>query len=797
VDIVVKKIEINRQTGEDKCIGSQTCPNLKFFKMPIMVRSKYCSLKPIYSAQERVNNGECEYDQGGYFIINGGEKVIVAQERMATNFVYCYQKKMVSQYSWEAEVRSFLEGVSEKPKCFTIRLFNEKKRKDKGLRCRLPYLKEDIPLIILFRALGFVEDKIILELICHDLEDPQMIDLLRPTFSEFKRGENEADLSPDIALNYIGKRTNLAHGSELQKRINHGRQLLEKMLLPHLGIHDSNKKGFFIAYMVNRLLSAVLHRATEDDRDHYGKKRLELVGMLMCDLFRQKFKNFKKEFQKKFSESMFEKRKNMYLEELMTKSRELTNGMTYALATGNWGNKHINMKCGVAQVLNRQNFFATLSHCRRVNQPISKQRKCAKPRQLHSTHWGMICPSETPEGQSCGLIKNLALMAVVSVGETTEELDEILDNLGMENLSELNASNVIGKTKVFVNGCWMGIHGEPQKLLKQLKGCKRSGIIPREVSIVRDFINKEIKIYTDAGRVQRTLFIVEDNKLLIKKSHIAELDKHDFEWLIKQGYIEFLDVEEEETSFIALNFQCLEEAQKKCYNYTHCEINSCMILGVCASIIPFSDHNQSPRNTYQSGMGKQAMGVYATNYNARMDTLSYVLYYPQKPLCCTRSMDFMHFSDLPSGINAITAIACFTGYNQEDSIIMNQSSIDRGLFRSIFFRTYKSEQNKLKGEEFCQPSSNTKELRISKYNKIDIDGFAKPGTRVYGNDIIIGKQVKEEGEDRPQDISIGLRESENGMIDNVMISTDKEGYKFVKVKTRSVRRPQIGDKFAR
>lgn len=244
--------------------------------------------------------------------------------------------------------------------------------------------------------------------------------------------------------------------------------------------------------------------------------------------------------------------------------------------------------------------------------------------------------------------------------------------------------------KVFVNGNWFGCHRNANELVQSIKDMRRTYTIPKEISIIRDITTKEIKFFTDAGRVQRPCFIVDNNKLKIKKRHIPLLigGKLDFEDLLKEGFVEFLDVEEEETAMIAMTLQDLNSEKANVYHYTHCEIHASMILGVCASIIPFPDHNQSPRNTYQSAMGKQAMGVYTSNYQLRMDTLAHVLYYPQKPLVATKSMDFLHFKELSSGCNSTVAIATYTGYNQEDSIMLNQSAIDRGFFRSVFFRTY-------------------------------------------------------------------------------------------------------------
>ena len=478
------------------------------------------------------------------------------------------------------------------------------------------------------------------------------------------------------------------------------------------------------------------------------------------------------------------------------------------------------LKTGVAQVLQRLTFMSSLSHLRRLNTPLEKTGKITKPRQLHNTHWGMLCPAETPEGQACGLVKNLSLMAFVSVGTPSKNLD--LDSLpDYQNISEVTPEIIRGKSKIFVNGSWVGISNYPEKIMERLKNLRRKGKISKEISIVNNFMDKEIRIYTDSGRSLRPLFIVEKYKdennkdisrLKITKQNIQDLSdkKKNFDDLISNGIIEYLDVEEEESSMIAMKPDDLIRNENYCSTYTHCEIHPAMILGVSASIIPFPDHNQSPRNVYQSAMGKQAIGIYSTNFNMRMDTLSYLLFYPQKPLVTTQSMEFLKFKDLPAGINAIVAIMCYTGYNQEDSVIMNQSSIDRGLFRSAFFRTYISEQrfeSKLREEKFERPDKNkTRKRRGGNDTKLDVEGIISPGTKVRGGDIIIGKTGKIMNEDSDEennspnrdrtDLSEAMRPSEEGTIESVMLTTNREGNTICKVKCRSVRVPQIGDKFA-
>jgi len=793
-------------------------------KIPIMIRSKYCSLNNKTDIQ-RIELRECEFDQGGYFIIGGGEKVIVAQERMATNFVYVFNKKEQSGFSWQAEVRSSLDGSNRPPVQFAVKIAkkNTHMQNDLGglITARIPYIKSDVDIVILFRALGLESDKDIIDYIVFDESDNSFKELLRPSIELFSSDYKDKD----ECLEYLGNRATKGTADSREKRIKRAEEILRKDMLSHVSIERGaeSKKAFFIGYMIYRLGNCALGRAFGDDRDHYGKKRLDMSGVLLTGIFRQYFRNFLKSVESNIRDKLKnDKTGRINLEDVFD-TNIITNGMKYALATGNWGKNRVGvvLKTGVAQVLQRLTFMSSLSHLRRLNTPLEKTGKITKPRQLHNTHWGMLCPAETPEGQACGLVKNLSLMAFVSVGTPSKliqrDLDEIPD---FQKLSELSPESIRGKSKIFINGSWVGITNNPEDIMERLVGQRRKACISKEISIVNNFMNKEIRIYTDSGRSLRPLFVVEkyknennetSSKLKITKQNIRDLtdQKMKFDDLVDNGVIEFLDVEEEESSMIAMKITDLVNNRHYCTTYTHCEIHPAMILGVAASIIPFPDHNQSPRNVYQSAMGKQAIGIYSTNFNMRMDTLSYLLFYPQKPLVVTQSMEFLKFKALPAGINAIVAIMCYTGYNQEDSVIMNQSSIDRGLFRSAFFRTYTSEQrieSKLKNEQFEVPDRRqVSKYRMGNYGKLDCEGLIPPGTKVRGDDIIIGKtgliQYDEDDEKagiikRKTDLSEAIRPSEEGTIESVMLTTNRSGYTIAKVKCRSVRIPQIGDKFA-
>ena len=628
--------------------------------------------------------------------------------------------------------------------------------------------------------------------------------------------------SKDVALDFIGKRGSTM-GVTKDKRIEYARQILQKETLPHVGTSEfcETKKAYFIGYIVHKLLMSAIGARRPDDRDHYAQKRLDLAGPLLGQLFRQLFRKLSKDVQR-YGQKCIDEGKE-FSPIAAVKHKTISTGLKYAIATGNWGQQKSapgSVRAGVSQVLNRLTFTSALSHLRRMNTPVGREGKLAKPRQLHNTHWGIVCPAETPEGQAVGLVKNLALMAYISVGSPSEPVLEFLEEWSVENLEEVQPSSIPMATKVFVNGAWVGIHHDPDKLVKTLRAIRRAVEgITAEVSIVRDIQGRELRIFADAGRCCRPLFIVNDQKLEIKKHHIMQLQRKEetefaFHQCIRNGLIEYIDTEEEETTMIAMSLSDLRP-DNVMYRYTHCEIHPSMILGICASIIPFPDHNQSPRNTYQSAMGKQAMGVYITNYQLRMDTLAHVLYYPQKPLGITRSMSYLHFRELPAGINATVGICCYSGYNQEDSVIMNQSSIDRGFFRSVFYRSYRDEEKKsnwidVEGKEACErfekPNPETVDgLRRGDYSKLDDDGLVPPGTRVSGDDIIIGKTApRQPGEEMDptqakftrRDKSTALRSSEAGYVDQVLLTTNQEGHKFVKVRVRSVRIPQIGDKFA-
>ena len=385
--------------------------------------------------------------------------------------------------------------------------------------------------------------------------------------------------------------------------------------------------------------------------------------------------------------------------------------------------------------------------------------------------------------------------------------------------------------KIFINGDWNFVHGKPKEIYDMLIKMRRHGAIHIYTSITWNREYKELYINTDYGRILRPLLIIEDHKLKITDKMIDELKNNKITWEdlliskeivdckcdtngLKSSCIEYIDVSEADTCMMAMTIEDLKKNKKEnkyFYNYTHCEIHPAMILGALVTNIPFSNHNQAPRNLFQGAMGKQSLGVYATNFRNRMDTMAHILHYPQKPIVNTRSSDFVHSNEIPAGQNAIVAIACYTGYNQEDSLIFNKSAVDRGLFTSTYFRTYREEEKKnqttLEEEKFGKPHKYnedgtllTSAMKAGSYDKLGENGFIKENVEVKKGDIIIGKTTPIKGagigEPKFKDSSVAIKKNDSGIIDKVYTNKNGDGYRFCKVRIRNDRQPIIGDKFA-
>lgn len=825
-------VKHNAKTGEKEIIELAELNNITIGKIPIMLQSNYCILSE-RTNKTRSEMEECEYDEGGYFIVNGSEKVIVCFEKKCENkiFVFPQSKGPSTTYSHIAEITSINRNNPSYVKPLSVKLTS----KDgnffgRTIRAQISKIKTEIPIFVVFRALGIISDKNIMETIVYDLEDDlskELMERLKPSLEEASPIKTKK-----VALEYISKYIAIPVTTKTMQSNSHKLKYTEDImlseLLPHVG-NSKIKKAYFLGLMIRKVLFNYLGYIKPDDRDSFINKRVETPGVLLSNLFRANFhklaKDIKLTVDKDFKQGKLEDISTNLVKKIKTNSIET--GMKYALATGNWGKSQQNKgqlsKKGVAQVLNRLSYLSSVSHRRRIIAPIERNGKQTAPRKLHNTQWGTICACETPEGASIGIVKNMALSTYITLDINPAPLLECFDEFGVIPLEQTKPYEISRYVKILVNGDWVGIHKEPNEFVNKIKTLRRRGI-NLFMSIAWKINLNEIYINTDAGRLARPVYIVEDNDTIITNEITKKLKNHKLSWdnLLSNldesnsiGVIEYIDTEEEDTCMIAMTYENLKKNSAKnesYYRYTHCEIHPSLMLGVLASNIPFSDHNQAPRNIYQAAQGKQAIGIFATNYNNRMDTIGHILHYPQIPLVNTRESILVNSNELPSGQNAIVAIMSHTGYNQEDSLILNEDAVRRGLFSSSSYRTHKDEEKKnqatLEEEKFCRPekyypngsSIKTRGMKQGSYEKLGDDGFIKVGSEVTGGDVIIGKvlPLKAAGPNEPKfkDVSVTMRHNETGTVDWVYNNTNGEGYKFAKVRVRTDRTPIGGDKFS-
>lgn len=732
-------------TTNNIVLFQQTLSSTEIFKLPVMLHSCICNL----SQNNKLQKKECILDNGGYFIIKGKERVLMAQERINYNYIYVFCDNKNAKYTHFAEIRSVKEdadySVLTKIMLGTNHLFY----------CTLPYIQGDVPIGILLRALGME---------CLNV-DTCFSKFISKSWNPYKTLTQEEALKSlsELITNHI----------EDIKKISYMKQTLENELLPHLGIHSSLlDKANFLCMMINKILRVFTGIRPEDDRDHICNKRIEMTGDLIANLFKAIFKQCLKNI------SLTVQKKQEYSILPILQRYNISQKILKCFTTGNWGVPKSNyIRQGVSQVLSRLSYIATVSHLRRVVVPIGKESKNSDVRQLHSTNFGFIDNVESPEGQAVGLVKNFALCTRIS----TNIDNVIIYECFYYCLSEFFTKEGI---PILVNGIPFKYVQDIQSFITAFREHRNNQFIPFDVSICYDDIEQEILIVSDGGRVLRPLI---QCKKEIRKELVCYKD--DWNTLLSRRLIVFLDGAEIEMSVVAMS---LEDDLNK---YDYCEIHPSVMLGTCSGIIAFPEHSQAPRNVYISSMMKQGIGTYALNYNLRYDTGGLVLHYPQKRLVTTEMSKLTGFDEVPSGMNAIVAIACYTSYNQEDSILMNKASVDRGLFRITNYKTIVTQETKFGThnrdsieipKQFRQPGYN--------YDYLDNDGIVMIGSKVNEGDVLVGK-VYYEDEEPVRDCSIVCKANEAGIVDSVCICLNASGYQLVKIRIRREYIPEIGDKF--
>ena len=756
--------------------------------IPVMVKSDGCILRS-FTNQKLIDHAEDPEDPGGYFIINGSERVIVGLEDLSYNKIIVDADKIGGKKVFKAKVYSSIVGYRAKLELVL--------KEDGLIVARIPGSPVDIPIITLVRALGLESDK----------EIASAISLNDKIQNELEGSFEKSEIAtPKDAIEYISKR--IAPGMLEEFQIKRAETLLDWGLLPHLGKQPENRKEKiqFLGEAACKLLELKLGWIQPDDKDHYGNKVVKFAGQMLADLFRTAFRNLVRDMKYQLERSG--QKRGINAVSAAIRPGIISDKLNNAIATGNWGRGRV----GVTQLLDRTNYLSTISHLRRVQSPLSRTQPNFEARDLHSTHFGRICPSETPEGSNCGLVKNLALSAIISVSVPSEEIIEKLYELGTDYFTDVKDSVKKDGTRIFVDGKLIGYHKDGEKLAGSLRELRRSNKINSHIGISihvpeQEGATKRLYVNCNAGRVLRSLIIVKDGKSALTPDLLDKISKKLVSWedLIRMGVIELIDANEEENCFITFD-------DKHIKKHTHTEIFPSAILGAGASIIPYPEHNQSPRNTYESAMAKQSLGFSTPMMNTSTYVRQHTMLYPQTSIVSTRAMELLGLEKRPAGQNCVVAVLPFDGYNIEDAIVLSKSSVERGLGRTLFYRIYEAESKQYPGgmrDNFEIPNSddNLRGYKGEKsYRLLEEDGIIASESRVTGGDILIGKtspprfmeEYRELDSSGPyrRDTSIGVRPSETGVVDTIILTQSAEGGKMFKVRIRDFRSPEIGDKFA-
>jgi DNA-directed RNA polymerase subunit B len=758
--------------------------------MPVMVKSNACILHNM-PEHKLVELAEDPRDPGGYFVINGSERVIVGLEDLSYNKIIVDVEETTGTLLYKAKVYSSIVGYRAKLELIM--------RPDGSIVAKIPGSPVDVPLITLVRALGLETDRDIANGVSLNII---IQDELEPSF------EKSSDvLTSRDAIIYISKR--IAPGMLEEFQIKRAETLLDWGLLPHLGKNPDNRheKALFLGEAASKLIELKLGWIDTDDKDHYGNKVIKFAGQMLADLFRTAFRNLIRDMKYQLERSG--QKRGINAVAAAVRPGIISDKLNNAIATGNWGRGRV----GVTQLLDRTNYMSTISHLRRIQSPLSRSQPNFEARDLHATHFGRICPAETPEGSNCGLVKNLALSAIISVSVSSAEIVEKLFELGVEHVDEANENLRRIGARVFVDGQLVGYVEDGAHLAHTLRTMRRSGKIHPHVSVylyssLNDNATKRLYVSCNSGRVLRPLVIVREGRPLITEEIIEKIQKKFLSWtdLLHTGILELVDANEEENCYVAISPDVIEQT------HTHLEVFPSSILGVGASIIPYPEHNQSPRNTYESAMAKQSLGFSTPLMNASTYVRQHLMLYPQTPMVSTKAINLLGLDDRPTGQNAIVAVLPYEGYNIEDAVVFNKSAVDRGFGRTFFYRVYEAEAKQYPGgmkDNFELPSSeeNIRGYRGEKaYRLLEQDGAIMHEAVVVGGDILIGRtspprfmeeyrEFEVKGPYR-RDTSIGVRPSENGVVDTVIMTQSVEGGKMFKIRVRDMRIPEIGDKFA-
>ncbi|PWW74364.1 beta and beta-prime subunits of DNA dependent RNA-polymerase [Tuber magnatum] len=778
-------------------------------RLPIMLRSNKCVLSG-KGEMDMARLNECPLDPGGYFVVNGTEKVILVQEQLSKNRIIVENdaKKGVVQASVTSSTHE------RKSKTYII-------SKKGCIYLRHNSIVDDMPIVLVLKAMGIQSDHEILLLVA----GTDMV--YQDTFSiNFEESSKLKVFSQQQALEYLGARVRKQRfiGPMKQRTtVQEALQCLADIVLAHVYVENLNfrPKAMYLAFMTRRVVMAMTDPSLVDDRDYVGNKRLELAGQLLSLLFEDLFKKFNSDMKLNIDKVLKKPNRTEEFDAstlLYTGANLITQGMNRAISTGNWSLKRFKMeRAGVTHVLSRLSYISALGMMTRISSQFEKTRKVSGPRALQPSQFGLLCPSDTPEGEACGLVKNLALMTHITTDDEEEPIKKLVFALGAEDATILTGHELYapGAYIIFINGTLHGLTRFPMKFLRSFRRLRRNGKISEFISIYVNHHHNGVHIATDGGRICRPLIIVENGRSKVTPRYLKSLaaGRTVFEDFLKKGLVEYVDCNEENDAYIAVYEQEITEST------THLEIEPFTLLGAVAGLIPYPHHNQSPRNTYQCAMGKQAIGAIAYNQFLRIDTLLYLMVYPQQPMVKTRTIELIQYDKLPAGQSAIVAVMSYSGYDIEDALVLNKASLDRGFGRCQVFRKYSTILRKyqngaadrigdIKRELSKDPENPDELVPIRKHVALQADGLAAVGEKISAGEVYVNKQTPVNTSNAPTLLSDGppldefkdapmtYKLHDHAYIDKVLVSTSESEQTLIKVLTRQTRRPELGDKFS-
>ncbi|ORY07170.1 hypothetical protein BCR34DRAFT_603998 [Clohesyomyces aquaticus] len=768
--------------------------NIRIGRLPIMLRSNRCKLMG-KNDREMANMNECPLDPGGYFIVRGQEKVILVQEQMSKNRVIVESAKGIMQASVTSSTQE------RKSKTYVL--------SKKGLMfLRHNTLSEEIPIVFILKALGVPSDREILMMVAG--EDSAYQDMFTVNFEACGR---EGIHTQQQALEYVGHRVRIMKkpqgGFQRRNYYLEAIECLSSVIITHVPVVGTNfrQKAQYIAFMARRVLMAIQDPKLIDDRDYVGNKRLELAGQMLSLLFEDHFKKFNYDFKMSIDKVLRRQHRASGFDafaHFSVHQNHISMGIERALATGNWNLKRFKMeRAGVTHLLSRLSYISALGMMTRISSQFEKTRKVSGPRALQPSQFGMLCTSDTPEGEACGLVKNLALMTHITTETDEDPVRRIVFDLGAEDICAFTGEEIHaeGVYSIFLNGTPLAATDMPKQFLNGFRRLRRTGRISEFASIHINHHYNAMHIATDEGRICRPLIVVENGRSKVTARYLKALRKGTmaFDDFLHRGLVEYLDVNEENDSNIATYERDINE------HTSHLEIEPFTILGAVAGLIPYPHHNQSPRNTYQCAMGKQAIGAIAYNQFKRIDTLLYLMVYPQSPLVRTRTIELTKYDKLPAGQNAVVAVMSYSGYDIEDALVLNRASVDRGFGRCQVFKkiAFAPKMYANGSMEILNGVIDDKDKNEKKNHALGEDGIAQVGKELYAGDIYFNKQTPEVA----GGVS-GARQSfkatpqtyklpDPSYVDKVMVTENEStGAPVVKMLLRQTRRPELGDKFS-